>query len=153
MIFLAFLLSSSGIPLSAPMQTCEIRTNAWCMIRTGVSFDERTIHGELREWKFYGGMLDLRRIKMTESRSCSSSFSKEPKRSESIAISSASGGKYTKIKWTLNNENSCALTFEIPYINGKKDAVGYDFVMNSMRACDANKCPGLMLSDSTEEKE
>lgn len=131
-----------------PMQNCEIRTRSWCLISAGVDFDERTIDNDTRVWYIYGGYLGNRRIEMTEAKSCGGAFSESNKIQEYQEKPSTGRPGATMIKWLLNQKVKCTVSFKIPFVNGSKDELSYEFVMSAISACTVNQCPGPSLSEA-----
>jgi hypothetical protein len=135
---------------ATPIEACDVQTRAWCLIRSGVFFDEGTLDNDSRLWTFYGGYLGDKRIRMTESRACSSTFAQDPRRLRDIERVNEVGENQLVVKWRLNAQ-ACEIMFEVPLKDGVRDESVYYFITSSIRACTVSQCPGPSLSRASPE--
>jgi hypothetical protein len=136
---------------ATPVQTCELRTEAWCLLRSGVRVDERTVDNDRRLWDFHGSYLGDAHVTMMEDRGCSAASSDFQSRSEREAPSAIDGTPKYIVEWKLRRDGSCTLRLEIPIKDGKKDPVAYDFVVRGLRACMDRSCSGPSLLETPAE--
>lgn len=140
--FLASLLSVSATV--TPVQNCEIKTQAWCFISSGVLFDTKSLGGERREWTFYGGYLGDRKVTMIENRSCSSSPARDPKIDSNDQYNDVTNS--LQISITLNPYVGCLLDFTVPHHNGERDSLSVEFIESSITYCESERSPCHPLS-------
>jgi hypothetical protein len=149
MMILLPLLMALGSPPgqpAAPMQVCEVRTGAWCLIRSGIYFDVKTVSNDRRVWRLFGSYLGSSSINIIESRACSAVLADSPVRSENVGRSLIDGSKKYIVKISFNKEASCTIFVELPLIGGDRDQVSYEFVMTAIRAIADMGSAGTTLS-------
>lgn len=153
--FTAILLGLAASPLSqsaTPAQVCEIRTPSWCMIRSGLYFDARTINKSQRLWTLRGPYLEKEMINIVEDRACSSGHSDFQLRRESVGASKVDGTKKYIITWILRKDESCKMTIEIPVNENKKSEIAYELALRALKACADDRCSGPNLAASLSSK-
>lgn len=148
MILASFLmgLAPASPQAAAPMQVCEVRAGAWCLIRSGVYFDVKTVNNDKRTWLLFGPYLGTSSINIVESRACSAVVADSPSRSEGFGKSEVDGSKKYVVKVILNKEASCSISVEIPMNGEKRDEVAYEFAISGLRACSDRQSAGVTLA-------
>src|SRR3954470_8465610 len=104
----------------APIQSCQIRTQAWCLLGDPALFDVTTVSTDKRVWTFRGSYLGSAGIRVVEDRGCSSYPSDIQTRSEGLSSSFVDGSSRYVIAWTLHKDGSCTLRIEIRSHTGRK---------------------------------
>src|SRR3954462_12084665 len=136
----ALALAAPPRPNPEPMQLCEIRTQAWCLVHGGTRFDIKTVDNSTRIWALRDCKLGATTIRVIESRGCSSYPSDIQTKSEGVGASTVDGVKKYIISWKLHRDNSCTLFIEVPLINGDKDPIAYEILLSGLLACTAEGC-------------
>lgn len=131
---------------AAPMQRCDLRTQAWCLLQAGIYFDVRTVDNERRVWTLRGPFLGAEQIRIVEKRGCSSYPSDVQLRSEGPGCSALDGSSKHLISWTLHKDNSCTLVIEIPATNGVRNVPAYELALSALKACTDERCAGPSLA-------
>lgn len=148
MILAPLLMSLVSTPAqaAAPIQVCEVRAGAWCLIRSGVYFDAKTVDNDKRTWRLFGPYLGSSSINIVESRACSAVTADYPSRSESLGKSEIDGSAKYIVKVVLNREGTCSISVEIPLNGQGRDEVAYEFAMTGLRAFPNRESVGITLS-------
>lgn len=145
----ALLGGASPAPAAEPMQRCEIRTPAWCLIGGGLYFDVMTVDGRTRFWKLWGPFLEPTVITITEDSACGSYPSDVQSRSEQLGPVGPDGRRKHVITWRLHKAGSCTLRIEIPMEDKRRYEVAHYTVLSSFMACkDDGRCSGPTLGMS-----
>ncbi len=131
--------------LAEPVQRCEIRTQAWCLVQSGTLFDVETIDYNKRVWMLRDKMFGSERIRIVEDRACSSHPSNAQKKLEGLQAASLDGSHKYVIMWQLHREGTCNLSIEIPLTNGVRNPVIYEVVLSALKACQDEGCAGPTL--------
>lgn len=129
-----------------PIQRCEIRTQAWCLVQGGTYFDVTTLDNDTRVWTLRDRMLGLETIRITEDRACGSYPSDIQEKSEALVMSPANGRSKYIITWSLHRDGSCSLRFELPVTGRKPNEIAYFLVGSIFTACTWDRCPGISLA-------
>lgn len=143
--FISFLVPILSVSATmTPVQSCEIKTQAWCLVSSGVLFDTKSLGGEKREWTFYGGYLGVRKVTMIETRSCSTSPAREPKIDNNDKYDDDTNS--VRISIILNSSVGCRLEFTVPDHDGGKDSLSLEFIESSITYCESDRSPCHPLS-------
>lgn len=129
-----------------PVQACDIRTQAWCMIQTTTHFDVTTIDNNTRVWTLRSRMLGSETIRIVEDRACGSYPSDIQEKSEALMAPEADGRRKYVITWKLHRDGSCSLRFELPVAGRKRNETAYFLVGSIFTACTWERCPGISLA-------
>lgn len=151
MINVFSIILSAIAPISSvavPPASCEIRIQSWCLINSGIYFDEVTKDNDERLWILRGPLFGENRLNIIESRSCGSYFALNPSKSEYFGLNDRSEEVYI-VEWTLNTAGSCKIKFQIPVKNKQKNQIIYEFAASQIRACYSNSsCSGPTVSET-----
>jgi hypothetical protein len=147
LIAIAALLGGTSPPPSAePMQRCEIRFPAWCLIGSGLYFDVMTVDRRTRFWKLWGPFLEPTVVTITEDSACGSYPSDVQSRSEESGPPGLDGNRKHVIVWRLHKAGSCTLRIEIPTNDKRRFEVVHYTILSSLKACtDDGRCSGPTL--------
>jgi hypothetical protein len=146
MLIAAFLAGTTPPPAVEPMQRCEIRFPAWCLIGSGHYFDVMTVDRRTRFWKLWGPFLEPTVVTITEDSACGSYPSDVQSRSEELGPAGPDGKRKQVITWRLHKAGSCTLRIEIPMDDKRRYELAYYTVLTSLKACtDDGRCTGPSL--------
>lgn len=139
--------AQSRVPTnSEPVQVCQIRTQAWCMVQTATLFDVTTVDDKKRVWSLRDNMMGSETVRVIEDRSCGSYPSDIQEKSEQLILSRVGGRSRYVILWKLHRDGSCSLRFELPVVGRKPNEIAYFLVGSIFSACTWDRCPSVSLA-------
>lgn len=145
---MALALAAAPQAAAGPMQRCDIRTQAWCLVQAGIHFDVITANNEMRVWTLRSRSIGTATVRIVEDRGCSSYPSDIQSKSEGPGRSAVDGSARYVIRWKLHKDGSCNLSIEIPIADGVRDGLAYELAVSGLDACTDDRCTGPSLKSS-----
>lgn len=140
------LAASSPSGASEPMQACQLKTQAWCLVQGATHFDVFTVSDRTRVWILRDAILGGEKVRIIEDRACGSYPSDMQEKTELMETRRASEQQKYIITWKLHKSGSCSLRFELPVINNKPNEIAYYLVGSVFVACTRYQCPAVSLA-------
>jgi|GEM_PF-2264046 len=130
--------------LGAPMVTCTVRMNYWCIVQAdaGLSMIDS---GKYRIWKMTAPESNREVVTIRESKSCDTPADLRPKRKSEREEQSASGERHHAVEFSISSDGAC--TLEVQYLAGDTEQAreAMQLAMNRIYLCSSGSCSKSLL--------